>query len=412
MSANRFSALWWSVIVVIVVTVFGVSDATLSRVFAAEPAVAYSARLIGDEKRSRLVMDFDAKISIQTFYLENPFRVVIELPESIFNFAPHNNLPANSLIPGFRYGVIAPGRSRIVLNASKPVLIEQSSVQPLQQGNRHRLIIDFVKTDIKTMRSAMFKQNSDTVFTGAVAYKGDRVRPTKRETGKFLIALDPGHGGIDGGARGRSRTMEKEITLSFSRHLTRSLERTGLFKVISTRTKDVFVSLNERVATARRNQADLFLSIHADSLNLSRIRGATVYTLSKTGSDELSMRLAESENRSDLIAGLSLPRENAQVTDILIDLTRRETKIFSVRIADLLVQHFQGGVTLIKNPHRSANFHVLKAPEVPSILLELGYLSNRQDEKLMQEPDWQKKAAKRVTDAMVSFFRQRMVQKQ
>jgi len=185
-----------------------------------------------------------------------------------------------------------------------------------------------------------------------------------------------------------------------------------LFKVVMTRDADVFVPLGERSAIARRYKADMLLSIHADSFSQIGVRGATIYTLSKTGSDDLSQLLAEKENRSDLIAGLSLPKKNSLVTDILIDLTRRETDVFSKRIAEIMVERLRGGITLIKNPHRSANFRVLRAPEVPSVLLELGYLSNRKDEQLMQETAWQKNTAERITEALRSFFRQRWVQKQ
>jgi len=175
-----------------------------------------------------------------------------------------------------------------------------------------------------------------------------------------------------------------------------------------TRNEDIFVSLKGRVNFTRRSDADLFISIHADTLQQHNVRGATVYTLSKKASDKLSERLAKSENLADLIAGLALPEEENAVTDILVDLTARETIRFSRQFSRTLAGVLRDRTILIKNPERSAAFGVLKAPEVPSVLLELGYLSNIEDEKLMLSKSWQEKMAKLVAKAVVEFFKPRL----
>ncbi|MEL6736724.1 MAG: N-acetylmuramoyl-L-alanine amidase, partial [Pseudomonadota bacterium] len=225
---------------------------------------------------------------------------------------------------------------------------------------------------------------------------------------KLTIVLDPGHGGRDGGAVGQRKTIEKDIVLKFAKRLKTKLEKVPNLEVLLTRDRDKFLSLTQRIEFARSNNADLLLSIHADSLRQRYIRGATVYTLSDRGSDEVSRSLADGQNRAELVAGLQLPDQKPVVTDILIDLTRRETEVFSRKFASLLVQRFSDEIRLLKNPHRSADFFVLKAPEIPSVLLELGYLSNAKDEKLMQDPKWHEKAANRTRDAVLGFFGPRL----
>ncbi len=369
-------------------------------------AVAYAARVVGDENRTRLVVDFDKKTDIETMYLENPDRVIFDLPETVFSFSKNRKERIRGLVSGFRYGTIAPGRSRIVLLTSAPVQVEQYSVKPLEKDGRFRLKLDLVKTSRDNYRNAIFLQSGTLGNSGNVAYKGNRIRRgNKDKSAKFTVVIDPGHGGIDGGAEGLGRSIEKTITLGFSLALERELQKFRDISVLLTRDRDVFVSLSERVAMARRNQADLMISVHADSLKQRSIRGATIYTLSAEGSDELARSIAENENRSDLFAGLALPAASTEVADILIDLTRRETELFSTQFASTLVTRLKGRIPLIKNPHRSANFQVLRAPEIPSVLLELGYLSNTKDEKQMTSSRWQTETARFVGKAIMAFQR-------
>ncbi len=371
-----------------------------------EIAVAYAARVVGDNNRVRLVMDFDRRIKFKTMYLENPDRLVLDLEETIFGLDGSSDERIRGLVTDFRAGAIAPGRSRVVLLTSVPTRVEKYSIKPQQKDGRHRLTMDIIKTDRETYRDAIFLQTGALGESGNVAYKGDRIRRDRKGRAKqFTIVIDPGHGGIDGGAEGSGRTIEKSITLGFAVALKRVLEKTRNIRVLMTREHDVFVSLAERVSFARRNKADLMLSIHADSLRQRQIRGATIYTLSEVGSDEFSRTMAKNENRADIFAGLALPKEDTAVADILLDLARRETGVFSVQFASTLIDRLSGRISLIKNPHRAANFQVLRAPDIPSVLLELGYLSNADDVKQISSSEWQASTSEFVSQAIVAYQR-------
>lgn len=363
-----------------------------------EPIIAFAARLVGDQQRARMIVDFNRETVYDIYLLNDPKRLVIDLPETLFSLDSDASKLPKTLASSVRFGTIARGQSRIVLELNEPVTIENHRLKVLDGGNRHRLIVDMVKAPVEKFLKSVRLEEVDK--------KTEKNTPASPQ--QFKIVIDPGHGGIDGGATGGRKVREKNVTLQFALKLRKALEQNPSFNVVLTRDNDSFIGLRDRVAIARKNRADLMISIHADSLRQKDIRGATVYTLSKEGSDELSRVLAKKQNRADLIAGLSIPTTAPNVADILIDLTRRETEGFSVRFAKQMVQHLSKNMKLIHNPHRSADFFVLKAPEIPSILLELGYLSNREDERLMQSPKWQERAAASVTDAIIAFFGPRL----
>lgn len=373
--------------------------------------IAFAARIAGDANRTRLVIDFDQKTKYKTLFLENPNRLIIDLPDTVFSFDKKQKQALHGLITGFRYGAIAPGRARIVLQTGSPARLDSSSLQPHGENGHHRLLLDLVKTNAESYRNAIFLQSDTFGKSGDVAYKGDRIQRKRSKSNKITIVIDPGHGGIDGGAEGKKAGAEKNITLRFAQKLKHELEKSSQIRVILTRNEDIFVSLNERVGIARRNHAALMISLHADTLKQKHIRGATIYTLSKEGSDELAKYLADKENRSDLVAGLALPQQNAEVADILIELTRRETKVFSLQIARALVSQLKTRIRLIKNPLRAANFHVLRAPEVPSVLIELGYLSNSTDEQQLNSNQWQQTTAEQVKIAIMNYLRPKIAQR-
>jgi N-acetylmuramoyl-L-alanine amidase len=204
--------------------------------------------------------------------------------------------------------------------------------------------------------------------------------------------------------------MEKSIVLDFAHQLREKLEKTGKFRVEMTRSDDRFVALADRVRFARNGQASLFISIHADALPRrgGEVRGATIYTLSETASDAEAARLAETENKADLIAGVDLRDEPNEVADILIDLAQRETKSFSLHFAKNLVGELRNSARLHKPPMKSAGFRVLKAPDIPSVLIELGFVTNAQDLKLLTSDAWRARAADSVVQAIHTFFRLRV----
>ncbi|HXV30851.1 MAG TPA: N-acetylmuramoyl-L-alanine amidase, partial [Sinorhizobium sp.] len=302
------------------------------------------------------------------------------------------SLEPRGLFGAIRYGGMGAGASRVVLSAKGPTEITHAEVKPDEDGKGFRLVLDAERIDQARFDKLLGEQQ----WTGTVrAAKADRPAAAPAKTDDtFLIAVDAGHGGIDTGAIGAvTRTEEKHVTLAFARDFVETLNREAGVQAFLTREHDEFLSLPQRVQVARQRGADLFISIHADTLRQKDIRGATVYTISDKASDHLAAELATRENLSDEIAGIPLESEPPEVADILIDLTRRETQAFSVNLARSVVSSFEGQIKLINNPHRYAGFRVLQAPDVPSVLLELGFLSNKEDEKQLLDPEWRKKVS-------------------
>ncbi|WEX78659.1 N-acetylmuramoyl-L-alanine amidase [Sinorhizobium numidicum] len=380
----------------------------IAAVGAAEPAplLAFGARIAGDDARTRLVIEFDRKPEFSIHYVANPPRVIVDLPETSFGLKPES-LEPRGLFDAIRYGGMGAGASRLVLSAKGPTEVTHAEVKSEEDGKGFRLVLDAARIDQARFDELLGEQR----WTGTVrAVKTDRpvIAPVKKP-GAFVIAVDAGHGGIDTGAIGSlTKTEEKHVTLAFAKELVATLNRQSGIEAFLTRDQDQFLSLPQRVQIARQRSANLFISIHADTLKQKDIRGATVYTISDKASDNLAADLAARENLSDEIAGVPLESEPAEVADILIDLTRRETQAFSVNLARSVVSSFEGQIKLINNPHRHAGFRVLQAPDVPSILLEIGFMSNKDDEKQLLDPEWRKKVSELLAVA-VQRYRQTAV---
>ena len=365
------------------------------------PLLAFSARIAGDDARTRLVIDFDRKPEFEVHYVANPYRVLIDLPETDFGIKAEE-MEARGIISDIRYGTMAAGRSRIVLTAARPIGVVLAEVQEEKGAKTYRLVIDTAIVTDQAFRGQMKAQS----WQEASASPGQSAAllPGGKPGGPFVIAVDAGHGGIDNGASGGvTKIEEKVVTLAFARQLAEALNKLPGTRAFLTRDKDEFLSLSQRVQLARNGSANLLISVHADTVRQKDIRGATVYTISDKASDSLAASLAERENLSDQIAGIALSEEPAEVADILLDLTRRETQAFSVNLARSVVDAFRDQVLLINNPHRHAGFRVLTAPDVPSILVELGFLSNKDDEKLLVDPAWRKKAAGLLAKAVDEY---------
>jgi N-acetylmuramoyl-L-alanine amidase len=361
-------------------------------------------RIGGDETQTRFVVDLSSKVNLRAFALADPYRVVIDLPQVAFQLKPRAGDSGRGLVKAFRYGVVMAGGSRIVLDLTKPARIEKAFALDATDAQPARLVIDLAAVD------------RDTFMRGiALDNQVPRQEPRKRELetanknpgdSRPLIVIDPGHGGIDNGTKSASGEMEKSIVLDFALLLRDKIENAGKYRVAMTRTDDTFVPLGERVRLARLRQASLFISIHADALPRGEgdAQGATVYTLSETASDAEAARLAEAENKADVIAGVDLSAEPGDVADILIDLAQRETKTFSSQFARALVGEIKSVARLHKNPLKSAGFRVLKAADVPSVLVELGYVSNQQDLKQLTSEAWRGRTADSIVKAMDTFF--------
>ena len=370
---------------------------------AAPAFVANAARIIGDEARTRIVLDFNAEPEFEVHYLDSPARIVVDLPAVSFAF-PAKDLKATGLFSDVRFGSMGEGSARLVLTAKKPVQVAVAKVQPEEGGKVFRFILDTEIASKQKFADLLKNQDWQALAPATTASVTPDIIPTSPHQSDFVIAVDAGHGGIDAGAKGGvSGTDEKVITLSFAKQLTDRLNRLPGIKAFLTRDDDTFLALSERVTIARQHSANLFISVHADTLSQKGIRGATVYTISDRASDRMAQNLAERENLSDQIAGVTVSNAQPEVADILLDLTRRETQAFSVTLAENIVSSFEGQVGLINNPHRYAGFQVLRAHDVPSVLLELGFLSNPEDEKLLLDESWRDKVAERLADAVTKY---------
>jgi N-acetylmuramoyl-L-alanine amidase len=371
--------------------------------------VASAVRVGGDEGQTRLVVDFSQKVDVRAFTLANPYRVVIDMPQVAFQFPARTGEHGRGLIKAFRFGLVMQGGSRIVIDLAKPARIDKAFVLESSNEQPARLILDLAAVDREAFMRAIALENR----APDVGYKRAppvAATPDEKADPRPLVVIDPGHGGIDNGTRAATGELEKSIVLEFSLLLREHIEKTGKYRVLMTRSDDTFVPLAERVAIARQRQAALLVSIHADALARGDgdAQGATIYTLSDRASDAAAARLAESENGSDAIAGLDLSAEPDDVADILFDLARRETKGFSVQFARGLVTEMRNATRMHKDPLRSAGFRVLKAPDVPSVLVELGYVSNRGDLKSLTSEAWRNRTAASITKAIDAYFAARV----
>ena len=227
---------------------------------------------------------------------------------------------------------------------------------------------------------------------------------TLKNNKKRTIVIDPGHGGKDSGAVGLYKNLEKNITLKVGLILKEKFKQQTNFNVILTREKDFFLKLRNRTKIAKKNNADIFLSLHADFNKNSRARGISLYTLSERASDKEAAALARRENRSDLIEGVDLSGESSEVTSILLDLTKRDTLNQSSLLVNFLIKAFKNEMNLLQRTHRYAGFAVLKSLDIPSVLVEMGYLSNKYDSKLLVNENYQKKLADKIVKAVIEYF--------
>jgi len=417
-----------------------------------------------------IAIDLSRRVDYRVFFLNEPMRAIIDLPPMTWNVSGMTASP-RGLVAGYRFGLFDPTTSRLVLDLSGPARVRQVRYDLLPGRAQQRLVVELDRTtpaafdeQVQPWTQSVTKpamaaappaaakptpappppasrpepprgapSRGETaavtpphltpphveppavtppqvprVAAVAPAPPTSRGAPTKAGP-KHIVVLDAGHGGVDPGTIGIGGTFEKDITLAMTREIKRQLEATGRYKAVLTRDEDIFVRLRERVARARAAGAELFISIHADSIRNKETRGASIYTLSETASDDEAAGLAARENRSDIIAGVDLSHENKEVMSILIDLAQRETMNRSATFASYLEDSLAHEIQLIPvKPHRYAGFAVLRAPDVPSVLIELGYLSNRSDEQMLTHPRQRAKVASGIVRAVDAYFRGRV----
>jgi N-acetylmuramoyl-L-alanine amidase len=405
------------------------------------PAHAFSVdnvRLGSHEGRVRMVVELSAVSDFRVFVLSDPYRIVVDLPEYQWNagdLKPDNRAGIRAI----RQGRLEPGINRIVFDMNAPSAVDNAFILQRGQGRPDRLVVDFGPIPASSFAAAkgrifggltagapkplasreiiVLPPPSESVASINPAAGNSLVIPPRKpavpeQSGtpvlksarKPLIVLDPGHGGNDPGAVG-SGTREKNVVLALAKELKKQLEDSGQYRVMLTRENDTYIRLSSRVAFARKHGADLFVSIHADSIKDSHVRGASVYTLSEKASDAQTEMLADRENRSDIIAGVDLSVEDEEVASILVDLAMRDTMNQSKFFANLLVDTMENGdLRVLENPHRYAGFAVLKAPDIPSILVEAGFMSNPKEAGMLGTPDHRRKVAGAIKSGITAYF--------
>jgi N-acetylmuramoyl-L-alanine amidase len=392
--------------------------------------------------KTRVVVDLSEISKFKTYVLKDPWRLVIDMPTFDWKVGQISK-PKASSISGIRQGKLSGQYSRVVIDLKKPVQIQNAFLLRKDKGKPDRLVIDF-----KNSSEAAFESSKNRSFgiletkttgsgnvaqvttsknyrtpepkprqqiTQAAVTQGNAIKPLKKpsqspvptQRGKRLIVLDPGHGGVDPGAIGANGVFEKHIALSMAKELKKMLEDTGRYKVYLTRNQDKYLRLYQRVDIARQRNAALFISLHADSIGKSNVRGASVYTLSEKASDQQTARLAERENKADIIAGTDLSHEDKQVANILIDIAMRDTMNQSKFFANTLVDAMKNdGIKVLDKPHRYAGFAVLKAPDIPSVLIELGFMSNRTEAQMLSRKDYRRNIARSLVYGIDAYFNQ------
>jgi N-acetylmuramoyl-L-alanine amidase len=379
--------------------------------------VASDARLAGDAKQTRFILDLDKPVQFRAFTLADPYRVIVDLNQVNFQLPAAAGASGRGLVKAFRYGLVMPGGSRIVFDLNGPARIAKSYIVEAANGQPPRLVLEFEEVDRTAFVQALAPENRPELRPGiaeanAAVVKVDApAAPASPQDKRPVVVIDPGHGGVDNGTEaGGNDIMEKNLVLTFGLALRDRLEKSGKYRVVMTRTDDTFIALGDRVKVARKESAALFISIHADALKRGEgdAQGATIYTLSDKATDSDAERLADAENKSDAIGGVSLADEPTEVADILIDLVQRETKTFSYRFARMLMGEMKTTVRMHKHPLKSAGFRVLKAPDVPSVLVELGYVSNKGDLEHLVSESWRNRTVGAMAQAVDAFLAKRL----
>ena len=366
-----------------------------------------SARIGEHADRTRLVIELSDPVNLRTFTLANPERVVIDMPQVTWRLGAPPRPSGNGAIKGYRYGLFRAGNSRMVIDLNRPVSVSYALVIPPASGFGYRVVIDLYPSNpTKFVASAGWPADLKARETDAerLAALIAAPPPSARQGGKRIIVLDPGHGGLDSGTSGVNGLLEKDLVLAEGLRLSKVLTARG-YAVYMTRDSDAFIPLRERVAIARGDKADLMISLHADSNPDPDVRGLSIYTLSDGRSDREAAALAKRENQSDIIAGVDLSAENSPVAPILIDLAQRDTINKSSLFATNALKRLASATDILpRSPHRSASLAVLVAPDVPAVLIELGYLSNRQDAAQMNTEAWRARVAEAIADSVDRQF--------
>jgi len=344
-------------------------------------------RVWTDPEKTRAVLDLDSRTDYQLFTLENPPRVVIDLKKSSLDHSLKFVKEHAGVINGVRHGAPDENTLRVVLDLESQSEVKSFLLDPTAEYG-YRLVVDLFPRNGKTGKAA--------------ARPVPTVAKTNREV---VVAIDAGHGGEDPGATGKNRTREKDVVLAIAKELKKSIDARPGMRGVLVRTGDYYIPLRDRFEKARKNRADLFVSIHADAFKNRKVSGSSVFILSSKGaSSEFARRLAASENSSDLVGGVTLNDKDDMLASVLLDLSQSATMEASHSVADSVFGSLSTLGKTHKNHVEHANFMVLKSPDVPSILIETAFISNPAEEKRLKNPAWQRKTARAITDGIQNYF--------
>lgn len=384
--------------------------------------------------KTRMVIELSNKVDFRAFMLPRdavtPYRLVVDMPS--FEWQAGSVSAPKTAVLDVRSGTLSAQTKRIVVDLGKPAEIKDAFILPRSNSAPDRLVIDFkiitdaqfnaaerpvfgnlteeeVEQDITALIESQTRDQAgnDFIIPKRKPVTEQTASPNTKATPLYkpLIVIDAGHGGGDPGAVGAGRSFEKHVTLAAAKALKARLESTGRYRAALTRDNDTYLKLYQRRDIARQKKADLFISLHADSIDKPNVRGASIYTLSDKASDAQTARLAARENQVDLIAGVDLSHEDKEVANILIDLAMRDTMNQSKFFANTVVSKMQrDNIRILQKPHRYAGFAVLKSPDVPSVLVEMGFMSNGGEARLLATKDYQQKMARTLTDSIDAYF--------
>lgn len=449
---GRLSRCFTIFFAVLLVALPGLTAAAQNKAAAAEQRIEGIRTGLG-AGGTRITVDLAVKSDFRIFHLANPYRIVLDLPPSKW-VAAKSGLMSGGLVRGYRSGVLEGGVTRVIFDLGRAATVGNAVFLAKSSFEKNRVVIDltpssanlfnarlpqiygsreigavkpapapvssYAREQNRIVRAAPVPpEDSDVTgeITGAVktrepvstarAPENRTAAPmSRKQSRKYVVVIDAGHGGEDPGALGKNGVIEKRITLTIAKELERQLSETGRYRAVLTRSTDKYIKLRERVAIAKRAKADLFISIHADKIGRTGVRGASIYTLSQNASDNETARLADQENNSGVVAGVDLANESQDVADILLDLAMREKMNESKLFAKYLDQAFRDkSIRLLPNSHRAAGFAVLKAPDVPAALIETGFLSNPEEAKLLSTSAFQRRIASAMVDGIDAYFR-------
>ena len=355
---------------------------------------------------TRFVLDLNQSTPFQIITVKDSYRMILTMPALRWELLPGLGQYGRGLVRNFRYGSYENNSFRIVLDLKAPIQVTDVKIyapDPNEGVKYYRLAIDMVPIDVAKFRAQRIgAYQPASPLAAQEPIKPEPVLP--KQTESRVIVIDAGHGGVDPGAIGRKKSYEKNITLQSALELKEILESTGKYKIVLTRDSDEFIPLRGRLKRARAARADLFISLHADHHPRREVSGASVYTLSEKASDAEAGQLAEQENKADIIAGMDLSEEDEKISSILIDLAQQETRNHSIYFGNLIVEELKSSANLVDSPLRSAGFAVLKAPDIPSVLIEMGFLSNARDEELLKSKSHRIRILNAVADAINAYF--------